>query len=227
MLQMRKIPPSGAFFVQLMRRKHLLYTNRKFNFIKVHTSSLFIAALGANALFIERNSAERTTVYFISGYKFFAGGIYSAGERNLCYVEFILQKVVDNFNHTLNGHRLLCYDKTTFGISLGKLRFEGGSLHDVIGCAAPYALLFIHIENGGQKRVVTAKYERVVKIFEHIPSRLLNFVTRENHIHPGFYAILHLDCKNTGVSVQILGLASESVKSVRILQLKPCYASHI
>ena len=39
-----------------------------------------VSALGANAVFVQCDAAERTAVYGLSGFKFLRGGIYSAGK---------------------------------------------------------------------------------------------------------------------------------------------------
>ena len=66
----------------------------------------------------------------------------------------------------------------------------------------------------------------MVKILQHIPGCLLNFVAGEHHVHALVDRPLHLYGENSGVSVKVLCLALEAVETVCILQIKLGNTSH-
>ena len=92
---------------------------------------------------------------------------------------------------TFHRHRFLSHHKAAVGISRAKLGLEGLAFHRVLRVAVLDALLLVNVEDGGQQRVVLAEHERVVKVFEHAPSHLLDFVAGVNHVHARFYAVFH------------------------------------
>ena len=79
------------------------------------------------------------------------------------------------------------------GIGRGKLGLEHFALHHVLREAVLNALLLVYVRNGGQQRVVFAQNQRVIEIFQLVPSRFLNLVTRECHVYPFVDRVLDLD----------------------------------
>ena len=67
----------------------------------------------------------------------------------------------------------------------------------------------------------------MVKVFQNLPGSLLDLVAGKDHVHTGLDGIFDFDGQDTCVAMQILGLSLEPVKSVRILQIQCCDASHI
>ena len=89
------------------------------------------------------------------------------------------------------------------------------------------SLFLIYFENCRQERVVLSEYKCVVKILEHVPGCLLDFVARKYHIDTRIDAVLDLDGKDSGVTVKILGFTLEAIETVCVLQIESCNASHI
>ena len=153
----------------------------------------FVAAFRANAVLIQCNAAKRATINFVVCLEFCGGRIDAAGKGKLCNIQLVLQQIVHNFNHTLDGHGFCCDNETTVWVCGGKFRLEGCALHLVLGMTIFNALFLIHIQDGGQQRAILSQNQRMVKIFEYIPSGFLNFITGENHVYTIINRILHLD----------------------------------
>ena len=60
-------------------------------------SALAVAALGADAGFVERNAAQGAAVDLVVGIELSRGGVDAAGKGDLGDVELVLQQIVDNF----------------------------------------------------------------------------------------------------------------------------------
>ena len=137
---------------------------------------ILIAALRADAVFIQRNAAQRAAVNLVLGLEFCGSCIDAAGKGNLCDVQLILQEIVDNLNHAFDRHGFLRHDEAAIGIRGRKSGLKRRALHDVVGRAVSDALLFIDVENRREKGIVLPQDKGVVKIFQNGPSRLLNFI---------------------------------------------------
>lgn len=187
---------------------------------------LLVAALGAAAVLVQRDAAERAAVDAPLDLELAGGGVDAAREGDLRDIELVLEQRVDNLDHALHRHRLLGDDQAAVGIGGAELVAEGLALHGVGAVAVLDALLLVDVQNGRQQRVVLAQNQRVVKVFDDIPGRLLNLVAGEHHVHARLHAVLHLDGEHTRVAVQILSLALETIETVGILNVKCCDTSH-
>ena len=84
---------------------------------------LAVSALGANPVLIERDAAEGAAVNLLAGVELGAGGIHATGEGEFGNVEFVLEQVIDNLDHALDGHRLLGHHEAGVAAA-GRLRGE-------------------------------------------------------------------------------------------------------
>lgn len=183
-------------------------------------------ALGTNTVFVQSDTAFRTAVNRTFYLKFFGCDVVTAAEGDFADFELILQQVVCDFYHSFYRHAFFCNYKAALGESGCKVRAEGFAPHRVLGMAVLNALVFVNVYYCGQERVVLTQNECVVKILEDVPSRLFDFVAGENHIYARFNAVFDLNREGAGVTVKVLGFASETVKSVSVLNIKRGYTSH-
>ena len=77
-----------------------------------------VTALGAHAIFIQCNSAQRATVNVILGVEFRRCRIDTTYKGNLGNVQLVFQQVIDNLNHTLDSHGFLRHYQPAIRISL-------------------------------------------------------------------------------------------------------------
>ena len=150
---------------------------------------------------------------------FLGCSIHAAGESQLGDIQLVLQEFIDDLNHALNGHGLFRYDQTALRVSGGKLGLERGALHLVGGGAILDTLLFVDLQDCRQQRIIFPQDQGMVEILQNLPCRLLNFVAGEDHIHARFNSVLDFDGQNAGMSMQILGLSFETIKTVCVLQV--------
>mgnify|MGYP003293893755 CR=1 FL=1 len=187
----------------------------------------FVPALGADAVFVQGDSAEGAALYGAFDREFLGGGINSAGEGDFRDVQLLFQEVIDNLDHALHRHGFLRHHKAAFRVGGGERGLERRPFHRVLRVAVLDALLFVDAQNRGEQRVVFAQNEGVVEIPQNVPGRLLDFIAGEHHVHPIVDGILHLDGKDARVTVKVLGLALETVETVGVLQAESGKASHI
>ena len=180
---------------------------------------LFVSALRADAVFIQRDAAQRAAVNFIFRVKFRAGSVYAAGKSELRNVQLILQQVINDLDHALNGHGLLSDDQTAVRICGGMLCLKRLALHNVVGMSVFDALFLVYVKDRRQQGVILPQDQRVVKVFQNVPCGFLNFIAGEHHVHAGIHAVLHFNGQNTRMAVQVLGFALEPIKAVCILQV--------
>ena len=185
-----------------------------------------VAALGANALFVQGDAAERTAVNGFANGELGRGGVHTAGEGEFRNVELVLEQVVHDFYHALYGHSFFCYNQTAVGVGRGEFGLEGRALHFVVGVSVAYALLVVNVENGGEQWIVFTQDEGVVEVFQHFPCCFLDFVAGEYHVYAGLNGVLYFDGEHASVAVKVLGFAFETVKAVSVLQVEGCDASH-
>lgn len=185
-----------------------------------------VSALGADAFFVQSDAAERATVDFVVGFKLGRRRIDAAGERDFGNVQFILEEIVDDFDHAFYRQRLFGDNQTALGIRGREFGAERRPFHYVLRRAVADPRLFVNVENGGQQRVVFAQNQCVVKVFKDCPGGFLNFVTGEYHVDAGLDAVFDFERQNTGMAVEILRFSFEPVESVGILQVKRCDTSH-
>lgn len=190
-------------------------------------SRFFVAALRAYAVGVQRDAAERATVYLVLGLELGGRGVDTAGERQLDDVELVFQQIVYDLDHALDGHGLLGHDESAIGVGGGKLGLERLALHRVVGVAVPDALFLVHVEHCGQERVVLAQDERVIEILQNVPRRLFDLVTREYHVHSLIHGVLDLYGQDARVAVKVLRFSLKAVETVRVLQVKGRDASHV
>ena len=180
---------------------------------------LFISALGADTLLVQSNSAQGAAVNLAAGGVFLGGGIDAAGKGELGNIQLILQQIINNLDHAFHGHGLLGDNQAAFRVSSGQLRLEGGALHFVGGGTVTNALSLVDTQNGGQKRIVLSQNQCMVKVLQHFPCGLLDFVTGKNHIDTGLHSVLDLDGQKTGMTMKVLCFTFESIETVCVLQV--------
>ena len=184
-----------------------------------------IPALRADAI-DERNSAEGAAIHRFPRSIFLSRGIDSAGEGDFGNIELVFQELIYDLDHTFHRHGLLGNDQAGIGICSGKFCLESRTLHFVRRSAILDSLLLIDIENCRQKRIILTQNQSMIKILQHLPCGLLDFVAGENHVYAGFDGILDLKRQNPGMSVKILGFSLEFLEPVCILQFDFRDASH-
>ena len=145
--------------------------------------------------------------------------VYAAGKSELRNVQLILQQVINDLDHALNGHGLLSDDQTAVRICGGKLCLKRLALHNVVGMSVFDALFLVYVKDRRQQGVILPQDQRVVKVFQNVPCGFLNFIAGEHHVHAGIHAVLHFNGQNTRMAVQVLGFALEPIKAVCILQV--------
>ena len=178
-----------------------------------------IAAFGADAIG-KRNTAQRTAIHRHVRWEAGRRRVRTAGEGDLDDVELVLQQLVHHLDEALDGHRLLGYDKTALWIGGAEIRLECWPFHRVRRRTVPDALLLIDRENRREERIVLAQDERVIEVLENVPGRLLNLVTREDHIDAGIDGIFDLQSQSAGMPVQVLRFASEAVEAMGVLDVE-------
>ena len=62
---------------------------------------LAIAALGAHAVFVQRDAAQRAALHLPAGLIGLGGHVHAAGKGQLDNVQLVLEQVVDNFNGSI------------------------------------------------------------------------------------------------------------------------------
>ena len=160
------------------------------------------------------------------GLEFGGGSVDAAGKGDLGNVQLVLQQIIDDLDHAFHRQGLLGDHQAALRISGGQFGLESGALHLVLRGAVADPLLLVHLQDGGQKGVVLAQNQRVVKVFQNRPGGLLNLIAGENHVDAGLDGIFHLDGQHAGVAVEILGFPFESIKPVSVLQIQCGNASH-
>ena len=126
-----------------------------------------IAAFWADTVFAESDTALRATVDGAAGFVLLAGCVDTAGESDLGDVEFVLEQLVDHFDHTFYGHGLFRDYQAAVRISRAEFGLESFAFHLVGGSAVLDSLLLIDIEDGWQQRIVLAQNQSVVKVLDH------------------------------------------------------------
>ena len=66
----------------------------------------------------------------------------------------------------------------------------------------------------------------MVKVFQNGPGSFLNLIERKNYIDIGFDGVFYIDGQNTGVAMEKLCFAFETVKPVCIMQIEFGDVSH-
>ena len=178
-----------------------------------------VAAFGAVAGGVESDAAEWAAVEAEEARELLCGSIDTAGEGETDDVQFVLQKVVNNLYHALDGHGLLRDDQATFGVGLAEFGMEGRAAHLVLRCAMAKTGFVIDIEDRRQERVVVTENKGMVEVLENGPCGLLDFVTGVRHVDARIDGFLHLNGQVAGVTVQVLRLALESVETVGVLEV--------
>ena len=125
---------------------------------------LLIAALGADAVLVQRDAAQRAAVDLLRGRILLRSGVHAAGEGELCDVQLVLEQVVDDLDHALNRHRLLRHHQTALGIGRGQLCFERRALHLVGWRAVADALRLINAEDRGEQRIVLPQEPSMLRV---------------------------------------------------------------
>lgn len=126
---------------------------------------LAVAALGADAVCIEGDTAQGASVDFlcfafrVGGKILFGCAVDAACEGDFGDVQLVLQEGVNNLYHAFDSHCLFGDNKSAIGIGCGKLRLEGFALHLVLGCAVLDALCLVDCEDGRKKGVVLTEDE--------------------------------------------------------------------
>lgn len=187
---------------------------------------LVISALGAGAMLVKHDAAERAAVFRAVCCKLLCRRIDTACKCDLGNVELVFEKVVNNLNHALNGHGLFGHHQSAFRIAGDQISLDRFTFHCVGRSAVANALLFINIENRWKKRIILSQDQSVVKVLQNRPSSFLNLITGENHVDTRFNRILDFDCQYTGMAVQILRLSLEAIETVSILNVKTGDTSH-
>ena len=113
-----------------------------------------ITALRANAILVERDAAKRTTVDLFPVAKLTRASVHTTGEGDLRDVKFVFQQIINDLDHSLNGHGFFGNDQAAIGVSRAKLRMEGCTFHRILGMTILDTLFLINIENRGQQGII-------------------------------------------------------------------------
>ena len=157
---------------------------------------------------------------------FLRSHIHTTGEGELHNVQLIFQKLVNDFDHALYRHGFFGDDQAAFGVSSGQFCLERRPFHHIVRGSVFDALLFVDGKYRRQQGIILPQDQGVVEIFQNFPGGLLDLVAGKYHVDARIDRAFYFDGENSGVSVKILGFAFEAVKTVGVLQIKCCDASH-
>jgi len=177
-----------------------------------------VSAFRADAISIQSDSAERASCNRLLNFVFLACTIHPAAEGDLGDIEFVLEEIIDDLDHSFDSHGFLVDHYPAIRIGSGEFRLEGRSFHLVRRRSVSDALLVIDSKDGRKQRIIFPKNQGMIEVLQKIPASLLDFVAGENHIDSRINRIFDFDGKDAGMAMQILRLSFEAIETMSILE---------